>query len=144
MPILRVPIGGTLPKGRYYVDAWASWVPTFEKWIEKNTPNVRVTSTQVTEGATTLDGTSPTMTLFAFETSRDLPWEGPNFPHIIPAGQVVTSTDDIYQVPKVPDVLDQIYQGFSGLPRWGLWAGTGAAAALVAWLAFAAGRRKKS
>ncbi len=134
MPLLRIPIGGTLPKGHYYVDTWASWVGDFEKWISKNQPHVHVSATQVTEGSSTLDGTSPTMTLFVFETDGPLVWDGPNFPHIIPAGQTVTSTDDIYQVPKVPDVLDQLYQSFSGLPSWLPWVGAGAAAATVTWL----------
>jgi hypothetical protein len=142
MPILRVPIGGTLPKGRYYVDVYASWVQTFEGWVSKNAPNVKVTSTEVTEGATTLDGTSPTMTLFVFETLADLTWEGPNFPHIIPAGQTVTSTDDIYQVPKVSDVFDQLYQSISGLPGWVPWVGGAAAAALIL-STMAAVRRKR-
>ena len=144
MPILRVPIGGILPAGHYYVDVEASWVPRFEAWVEKNKSNVKVTSTQVTEGALG----SPTMTLFVFVTHGSLTWDGPNFPHAIPAGQTVTSTDDIYQVPKVPDPLDQLFQGVqsivSGAPRWVLWGAGGAAAALVVWSAFAAGRRRKN
>lgn len=151
----NVQIGGTLPPGNYWVDMVSPRDLQFQDWA-RNNPTVKITSTQVTQGqlqysANPLDPNfwwakrDPTNVFFVFTVSAPgVVWDGPGKPEIIPAGQIVTGTQDVFQVPVVANPLDTLYQAFSGLPRWAPWAALGAAAALGAGIVLAAGRRMKN